>query len=212
VAGQTRHAQSHSWHLNSQLVQGDLRRSVSDRTMWSLGLRENAIMMVDFALAAQPRRRGLVAGRQQPGAFRRGFERFRDDDCDRLVGVTDPVQPPGSDEGRRLILSDGAPEGIRTPDLCLRRAALYPAELRAREGLDSGTPPTRQRLGAETNYIARPTKRPRSHGKHSARVSELSQQRATPDGVKFCRSLQPISYGSACVVSKTWLTPTVFVV
>ena len=25
----------------------------------------------------------------------------------------------------------GAPEGIRTPDLCLRRAALYPAELRA---------------------------------------------------------------------------------
>jgi hypothetical protein len=40
----------------------------------------------------------------------------------------------------------GAPEGIRTPDLCLRRAALYPAELRAREGLDSGTPPMRQRL------------------------------------------------------------------
>src|SRR4051812_36129727 len=28
----------------------------------------------------------------------------------------------------------GAPEGIRTPDLCLRRAALYPAELRARRG------------------------------------------------------------------------------
>ena len=27
---------------------------------------------------------------------------------------------------------NGAPEGIRTPDLCLRRAALYPAELRAR--------------------------------------------------------------------------------
>ena len=25
---------------------------------------------------------------------------------------------------------NGAPEGIRTPDLCLRRAALYPAELR----------------------------------------------------------------------------------
>ena len=27
----------------------------------------------------------------------------------------------------------GAPEGIRTSDLCLRRATLYPAELRARE-------------------------------------------------------------------------------
>ena len=30
-----------------------------------------------------------------------------------------------------LIQLVGAPEGIRTPDLCLRRAALYPAELRA---------------------------------------------------------------------------------
>jgi hypothetical protein len=47
----------------------------------------------------------------------------------------------------------GAPEGIRTPDLCLRRAALYPAELRAREDLDSGTPPMRQRLAAEKKTI-----------------------------------------------------------
>jgi hypothetical protein len=31
---------------------------------------------------------------------------------------------------------DGAPEGIRTPDLCLRRAALYPAELRAQSAFD----------------------------------------------------------------------------
>ena len=38
-----------------------------------------------------PRRLGLVARRQQCGAFRRGLERFRDDDGDRLVGVTDPV-------------------------------------------------------------------------------------------------------------------------
>jgi hypothetical protein len=30
-----------------------------------------------------------------------------------------------------LWSKNGAPEGIRTPDLCLRRAALYPAELRA---------------------------------------------------------------------------------
>jgi hypothetical protein len=28
------------------------------------------------------------------------------------------------------MAGDGAPEGIRTPGLCLRRAALYPAELR----------------------------------------------------------------------------------
>lgn len=35
----------------------------------------------------------------------------------------------------------GAPEGIRTPDLCLRRATLYPAELRAQNiwsSLESG--------------------------------------------------------------------------
>ena len=35
-----------------------------------------------------PRRLGVVARRQQRGAFRRGLERFRDDDGDRLVGVT----------------------------------------------------------------------------------------------------------------------------
>ncbi len=38
----------------------------------------------------------------------------------------------------------GAPEGIRTPGLCLRRAALYPAELRVRWGPLSkaiGAPP-----------------------------------------------------------------------
>src|ERR1700681_3374757 len=52
-----------------------------------------------------------------------------------------------------LILLSGAPEGIRTPDLCLRRAALYPAELRAREGLDSGTPAMRQRLAVEKKPI-----------------------------------------------------------
>ena len=31
-----------------------------------------------------------------------------------------------------VLYRSGAPEGIRTPDLCLRRATLYPAELRAR--------------------------------------------------------------------------------
>ena len=39
----------------------------------------------------------------------------------------------------------GAPERIRTSDLCLRRAALYPAELRARDNLDSGQAFERQR-------------------------------------------------------------------
>ena len=54
-----------------------------------------------------------------------------------------------------LILLSGAPEGIRTPDLCLRRAALYPAELRAREGLDSEMPTMRQRASAVVEEIFR---------------------------------------------------------
>src|ERR1700744_2467124 len=34
----------------------------------------------------------------------------------------------------RSLTKTGAPDRIRTYDLCLRRAALYPAELRARTG------------------------------------------------------------------------------
>ena len=37
--------------------------------------------------------------------------------------------------GSRKARGDGAPETIRTSDLCLRRATLYPAELRARVSL-----------------------------------------------------------------------------
>ena len=33
-----------------------------------------------------------------------------------------------------LTLRDGAPDTIRTCDLCLRRATLYPAELRVQQG------------------------------------------------------------------------------
>ena len=43
----------------------------------------------------------------------------------------------------------GAPERIRTSDLCLRRAALYPAELRARADLDSAQGGARQRRWSE---------------------------------------------------------------
>ena len=38
----------------------------------------------------------------------------------------------------RSAKADGAPEGIRTPDLLLRRQPLYPAELRARSGVSEG--------------------------------------------------------------------------
>src|SRR5665213_4468643 len=46
-------------------------------------------------------------------------------------------------------MNTGAPERIRTSDLCLRRAALYPAELRARSHLDSARGGTRQRRWSE---------------------------------------------------------------
>lgn len=33
---------------------------------------------------------------------------------------------------QQFLLEDGGPDAIRTRDLCLRRATLYPAELRVR--------------------------------------------------------------------------------
>src|SRR5271170_759487 len=46
----------------------------------------------------------------------------------------DPRDRAAVVSGRRNTHRIGAPERIRTSDLCLRRAALYPAELRARSG------------------------------------------------------------------------------
>ena len=42
-------------------------------------------------IQANPRRIGIIARRNERGAFRRCFEGFRDDDGDRLVGVADLV-------------------------------------------------------------------------------------------------------------------------
>ncbi len=50
----------------------------------------------------------------------------------RIPEVFAPV--PGETSQRNNGASDGAPERIRTSGLCLRRAALYPAELRVRAG------------------------------------------------------------------------------
>ena len=59
------------------------------------------------------------------------------------IGVPAANDPRYADENS--IEFTGAPERIRTSDLCLRRAALYPAELRARSVLDSGRGIERQR-------------------------------------------------------------------
>ena len=43
-------------------------------------------------------------------------------------------------EGDKMVKGNGAPERIRTSGLCLRRAALYPAELRVLQAGYIGTP------------------------------------------------------------------------
>ena len=51
--------------------------------------------------------------------------------CERDACLAKSKLPhPGNPSSIRDIRRNGAPEGIRTPGLCLRRAALYPAELR----------------------------------------------------------------------------------
>ena len=79
--------------------------------------------------------------------------------CDRLMSIVFKPRPMvkvgtfyvpqprrGPREGAKSLIrtwmaggrkgrGDGAPETIRTSDLCLRRATLYPAELRARVSL-----------------------------------------------------------------------------
>ena len=52
----------------------------------------------------------------------------------KVVPIWSLFGPRGENVRRCLLgkaLEDGPPERIRTSDLCLRRAALYPAELRA---------------------------------------------------------------------------------
>ena len=56
-----------------------------------------------------PRRLDVVARRQQRRAFRRGLKRFRDDDGDRLVGVSDPVVLQEIEpEHERMVFSSGS--------------------------------------------------------------------------------------------------------
>ncbi len=71
-----------------------------------------------------PRRLGVVARRQQRCAFRRRFQRFRDDHGDRLVGVTDPValqQIEPEHEGIGFFVRDPAPAPVCWPASSPRR-------------------------------------------------------------------------------------------
>ncbi len=58
-------------------------RRISDADGW----RHEALCRVQLDL----RRLGVVTRRQERGSFGRSLERFRDDDGDRLIGVTDAV-------------------------------------------------------------------------------------------------------------------------
>ena len=84
---------------------------------------------------------------------------------------------------------NGAPEGIRTPGLCLRRAALYPAELRVLRGrLDSAFASARQlrpRRGAPTPF-SRHADRP-----HMSAAGGLTAPGAAPIVRRHSRQLTP---------------------
>jgi hypothetical protein len=80
-----------------------------------------------------------------------------------------------------IFCHDGAPEGIRTPGLCLRRAALYPAELRVR-ALEprraAGLNIAFWRKG-EMGFFTRPAKRPGAPS-----TSHAASEAASPAGAK----------------------------
>jgi hypothetical protein len=92
---------------------------------------------------ARGRRPATKQLHEGPSEFRQAYARLLLDE----VRITDEIRitgpkavlahcaAEGGVEPVPRVLSDlfesGAPEGIRTSDLCLRRATLYPAELRA---------------------------------------------------------------------------------
>ena len=47
------------------------------------------------------------------------------------ITISEPFECQLDEETVGTLIINGAPERIRTSDLCLRRATLYPAELRA---------------------------------------------------------------------------------
>ena len=59
--------------------------------------------------------------------------------CLSTISLQISLQRPEPARPNAMYVIDfiGAPEGIRTPGLCLRRAALYPAELRVPAGATS---------------------------------------------------------------------------
>src|SRR5690554_197473 len=69
------------------------------------------------------------------GKYGKGHEKDRKLICEKVLGT---VRAPFGHKPKKrtcvftqVLDIHGAPERIRTSDLCLRRAALYPAELRA---------------------------------------------------------------------------------
>jgi hypothetical protein len=88
--------------------------------------------------------------------------------CARSMKKRRQLHPLASSVFARAVDLDkfGAPDTIRTCDLCLRRATLYPAELRVRCGSFSRLPCYRQcPCGAGVGSVGRcvPSLRQRSH-------------------------------------------------
>ena len=76
-----------------------------------------------------------------------GPRKARPDDRLRAVSSQWRWNETGVEPGNFPVLQNGAPDTIRTCDLCLRRATLYPAELRVRWGSFSPLAGDRQRAG-----------------------------------------------------------------
>ncbi len=108
---------------------GALSPRCGSRLEWSLGLRPGCSGVAPERMAARP----AVAwpfGPAPPAAVPRVGPRCGPRLERRFEsGPQTPHYAKRDHEGP--FLRNGAPERIRTSDLCLRRAALYPAELRA---------------------------------------------------------------------------------
>ena len=104
-----------------------------------------------FLFAADRGRRGAVVSCVvfEQFQFETLFEKDKTDarTAGSMPGEEEIKKKPFAEDCKGL-LSCGAPEEIRTPDLQVRSLLLYPAELRAREKTSKRKPPACQQTGA----------------------------------------------------------------
>ena len=70
---------------------GEARRDIAPMLLRRIADADARRHEARVRIQPDPRGLGLITRRQQRGSFGRGLERLRDDDGNRLIGVTDPV-------------------------------------------------------------------------------------------------------------------------